>query len=138
MPKYAAYGAKLQYDADTTPTDLAYIRDLGGPTFSSDTVDVTTHDSPNGLREFIVSLRSGGEISLDLVFDPANAGHVKLTTEWQAATSDTYRIVMTDSGATEWEFDAFVTGFDMSQPADGELSASVTLTITGDINFSPA
>jgi TP901-1 family phage major tail protein len=131
--KYAAYGAKLQYGVGNT--DLAGIRGLTGPTFSSETVDVTTHDSTGGLREIVPSLRDGGEVSLDLVFDPQDVGHIKLTTDWKNAVLEDYQIVLVDAGTTTWSFQAYVTSFDMDNPVDDALTASVTLKISGDITF---
>jgi predicted secreted protein len=137
--KYAAFGAKLQYDNASTWTDIAGIRDISGPGMSADTVDVTTHDSTNNSREFLKTLIDYGEISFDVVFDPEEtAGQAKLFAEMQATTSDSYRVVFNTTNDETWEFVAFVTGFEPSQPVEGEISASVTMKITGKPNFNPS
>lgn len=134
MSKYAAFGAKLQYETATPGTyaDIAGVRDIGGPAFSGDTVDVTTHDSPDRFREFLKTLMDAGEVSFDLVWDPEDAaGQKHLLDQMVVATSANYRIVFNTAADKKWGFVAFVTGFEPNNPVEGEISASVKMKVTG-------
>jgi hypothetical protein len=137
--KYAAFGVKLQYKPVSTWVDIAGCRDIGGPGISGDTVDVTTHDSPSAFREFLKTVIDPGELGLDLVWDPEDAaGQAKIVSEAIARTSDLYRLVYNTTNAKTWEFTAFVTQFEPNNPVEGEISASVSMKLTGTIDQSPA
>lgn len=128
MAKYGAYGAILKRGATT----IAQVRDITGPGLSLDTIDVTTHDSTDAWREFIAGLKDGGEVSLDIVFDPDNASQTNFRTDLDARTINTWSITLTDSSPAIITFSALVTEFEPSMAVEDELSASVTLKITGE------
>jgi predicted secreted protein len=139
--KYAAFGAKLQYETavPTVFADIAGIRDMSGPGVSGDVVDVTTHDSPSAFREFLKTVIDPGEVSFDIVYDPEDAaGQGALEDESVARTFKTYRVVYNTTGAKTWEFNACVTQLEPNQPVEGEISASVSLKLSGVIDKSPA
>ena len=136
--KYSAFGAKLQY-FNVSWLDVAGVRDISGPSMSADTTNVTTHDSPNAWREFVKTLKDGGEITFDLVFDPEETlGQATLLSALQAQTSASYRLVFPSTNTETWEVTGFVTGFEPSQPVEGEISASVTIKLTGEPDFNPS
>ena len=103
---------------------------------SLDTEDVTSHDSTNAWEEHVGTILRSGEVSLDIVYDPANATHKNaaggLLALLAARASDEFTLVFSDTGSTTWTFDALVTGFEPSAPVDGALTASVTLKLTGE------
>ena len=132
MAKYGAYGAILKRGATT----IAQVRDIGGPGISMDTIDVTTHDSTDAWREFIAGLKDGGEVSLDLVYDPDNASQTLLRTDLDARTVNTYSITLTDTTPAVITFSCLVTAFEPSAAVEDELGLSATLKITGEPVFT--
>ncbi|MGM0409190.1 MAG: phage tail tube protein [Bacillota bacterium] len=129
-------------------SDIAEIVDITGPGLSSDTSDITNHDSfttENGWEEHVATVLRSGEVTFDLNYVPSN------TTQNNSSGSTTvgsgeapgllymlnnrtkngFQITFTDLSNTQWQFDAFVTGFEPSNPHDDKSSASVTLKITG-------
>lgn len=138
--KYAAFGAKLRYQ--TAPdiwADIAGIRDMSGPGVSGDVVDVTTHDSPSAFREFLKTVIDPGEVSFDLVFDPEDTeGQGKLEDESVARTFDLYQVMYNTTNSKIWEFNACVTQLEPNQPVEGEISASISMKLSGTIFKSPA
>lgn len=137
MAKYAAFGAKLQRLVTATWTDIAGIRDISGPGLSADTVDVTTHDSTDAFREFLKTLIDAGEITFDLVWDPEEAaGQKYLLDQMITRTPADFRIVFATTTSKTWQVTAFVTGFEPNNPVEGEISASVTMKITGKPDFA--
>lgn len=131
MANYAAFGTLLKI-AGTT---VAGVTNIGGPGLTLETIDVTNHSSTSAWREFVGGLKDGGEISVDIVFDPVAATHKNasggllylLTTRASAS----FTITFPDTGATVWTFTAFVTSFEVGAPVADGLTASVTLKITG-------
>ena len=101
--KFAAFGAQLQYKPVSTWLVCAGVRDISGPGYSADTVDVTTHDSSDGFREHLKTLIDAGDITFDLVWDPEDAlGQAYLLTEMQARTvQQAYILLVNGVLATE-------------------------------------
>ena len=112
-------------------TAIAELTAIGGPTISADTLDVTSHDSADGYREFLQGLRNAGEINIEGNFIPGNAGQVALTTDLNDGSSDAYTVTFPSAMATTWTFSAIVTAFETSAPFDDKASFTATLKITG-------
>ena len=136
MAKYDAYGTTLYRGTSGAGTAIAQIQTISGPALALDTEDVTSHDSTNAWEEVVGTILRSGELSFDIVYDPANATHAAsgsgLLADLEGRASTTYTLVFPDSGATEWVFVAFVTGFEPDAPHDGALTAACTLKLTGD------
>jgi predicted secreted protein len=119
-------------NAGETLAAVAYISNIGGPSLSADTEDVTTHDSPGAWEEVVATILRTGELSLDIVYDPvegthdASTGLISLVDSRLAAG---FEVVFPDT--TTWAFAAFVNGFEPSAPVDGALTAAVKMKITG-------
>lgn len=132
MAKYAAFGTQLKRNGAT----IAQLKTIGGPGLALDTEDVTSHDSPGGWEEVVGTILRSGEVSLDLVFDPADATHKNtsggLIGDMISRTPHQYQLVLPTSPATTWTFDALVTKFEPSADASGALTASATLKVTGE------
>lgn len=135
-----AQGTLLKRGDGATPTEvfttIAEVKDISGPGLSLDTADVTTHDSPGGWEEHIGTVLRSGEISFDIELDPALAGHTGLRSDMIARTARNFELLFPNTGATVWSFTAIVTGFEPSAPVGDDLTASVTLKLTGQPTFS--
>lgn len=127
MAKYAAYGTLLK-KAGTT---VAQVVSVSGIDLNVDTIDVTTHDSANATREFVMGLIDAGEITFEIVYDPDNATHTALRTDLAARTSATYTLTFTDTSPAIATFTAYVTRFAITAAADGALMANATLKVSG-------
>lgn len=116
--------------APTTPvfTAIAGITNLGGPELERETYDVTAHDSPDAWREFVGGLKDGGEVSLDINYNPAV--HDVLVADFGDDTPRDYRITWPQVLA-EWDIKAVMTGFNPEAPHDDKMSAEITLKVTG-------
>lgn len=129
MTKYAAYGTLLKRGATT----VAQVTALSGPGLSLDVEDVTSHDSTGAWEEVVATILRSGEVSADIVYDPAGATHKNtsggLLYDLAQRASTTYSI--TFPGAVTWSFTAYVVGFEPDAPVKGSLTAKVKLKITG-------
>lgn len=125
MAKYSAFGTALLHDGSA----IAQISSLSGPSLAADTVDVTTHDSTDAWEEVAVTILRTGELSLELVYDPAI--HNALIALYESKAAESYELQFPDDSYTAFIFDAYITAFEPSAPVDGALTASMTVKITG-------
>lgn len=129
--KFAAYGTLLK----RAGTTIANVKNISGPGLTLDTEDVTSHDSTGAWEQVVATILRSGEITLELVYDPATATHKYaaggLLSDLTLRTAVSYTLVFSDTATTTWTFTAFVTGFEPSAPVEGALTATATLKITG-------
>ncbi len=134
----SAFGTLLKIGDGGTPTEVfttvAEVSNIGGPSLTLDAIEITHHSSPDGWREYIGGLLEGGEVSLDVNFNPTGATHSYtsgLIKDMVNRTVRNFQLVFPNVGATTWTFAALVTSFEPSEPIDDKLSASITLKVTG-------
>jgi predicted secreted protein len=116
----------------TTYETIANVTNIGGPERSRETIDVTAHDSPDGWMEFIGGLKDGGEISLDLNYDPAELSH-DLDDDFDDDLPRNYQIVIlpdTDDEHT-WSIKGVMTGLSDEFPYDDKMGRTMTVKVTG-------
>lgn len=126
-----AFGTQLQRgDGAATEvfTAIANITSIDPPSIERETLDVTTHGSPDQWREHLGGLKDGGEVSFDLNYDPTE--HDTLVADFDDTEARNYKVVWPASLGS-WEFAAILTGFEPSAPHDEQLTASVTLKVSG-------
>lgn len=126
MAAINAFGTLLKMGA----TEIAEVTNISAPSVSRDSIEYTSHSSAGGFREFMPGLKDGGEVSLDINWDPSNATHQSLYTQLNTGTANTaFSIVFPN--AWEFNFNGHVTGFDATAPIDDRLTASVTIKVSG-------
>jgi len=134
----AAFGAVLQVGDGATPenfTDIPELRDIVGPALSSDVADVTNHGSPAGMEEAVPTILRTGDVTFTVGYVPTGAVHDQLLADWKAKSLRNFKLIYADAGTTEWPFAAYVTGFTPNNPVGGDITANLTLKITGEIVF---
>ena len=134
----SAFGTLLQIGDGAAPAEgfatIFEVRDISGPSLASDTVDVTSHDSTGGWEEHVATILRSGEVTFDVNYEPTETTHdatTGLLGDMVARTLRNFQLVFPDGLTTTWEFSAFVTGFAPSEPVAGELSASISLKLSG-------
>jgi len=116
---------------------VAQVTNISGPGLTSDTEDVTTHDDPGAWEDVIPTILRSGELTIDIVYDPADDTHDAtagngLVSRYKNRTPTNFSLVFPDGASTTWAFDGFVTGFEPSEPVAGALTAAVTAKLTGE------
>lgn len=117
---------------ETTFTSIAQVQNISGPALALDTEDVTTHDSTAAFEEVVATILRTGELSLDIVYDPNAATHnatAGLVQMLETQTLCGFNLIF--PGPYQWDFAAYVTGFEPSAAHDGALTATVSLKLTG-------
>jgi predicted secreted protein len=99
-----------------------------------DTIDVTTHDTSSGWREYIGGLRDGGEVSFDINFIPTEVTHAYdsgLLEDYLNRTLRNFKLVFPTTPAVTWTIAGIVTNFETSEPIDDVIGASMTIKVSG-------
>ena len=121
---------------NTTVSPNAYqtigeVSNINGPGGSAQVIDVT--DLASTAKEKKMGLPDEGQITFDINFIPTDTQHALLRTARSNRTLTSFRITFTDSPATTWTFNAYVTSFPMTNGVDDVTKGNVTLEVTGTI-----
>lgn len=116
----------------TTFETIANVTGIKGPDRKRETIDVTAHDSPGGWMEFLGGLKDGGEIQLDLNYDPAEVTH-DIDTDFDDTAPRNYRIVILPGTDEEWTWSISGVMTDLGDefPYDDKMTRSMTVKVTG-------
>jgi predicted secreted protein len=111
---------------------LLEMTNLGGPSQSRDTIDVTSHDSPDSYREFLAGPAAGGEIAIEgnLIVED-ESGQVAFYTDLQSAAKRTGWIVMPMSVGASLRFESIPTAYSVTTPFEDKISVSGTILVSG-------
>lgn len=132
MAQQAAFGTTLKaFDvlADYAYETVAYVTDIQAPGLGLDALDTSQHATTNGARTAVGGLLDPGELSLDILWDPAAATHDLLLDLLTGRTGSLFQITYPD--ATVDNFQGYVTGFEPGAPFDELLVGKVVLRMTG-------
>jgi|SRR6056297_1747696 len=124
-------GAFAQGTVLTVGSAVAELTNISGPSISADTIDVTTHDSADGFREYVGGLRDGGEISIEGNLVDATESNILIALLEAGTVTEDATIDLPTSTAMTFTFDCIVTAYETTAPHDGKLGFSATLKVTG-------
>lgn len=112
--------------------EIVEVRSIGGPDGQAAWMDTT--DLASTAKEGRPGLRDEGQIRLRMFFVPDAASHTTLRSAFTGRTKKAFKIEFTDTAPiTIWEFNGFVTGFQVGADVDNPLVADVTIKITDAI-----
>lgn len=81
MPQTEAFSAQQSYisvgdsASPNTYTEVAEVKNIGGPNEAAEEIDVTHLRSPGSYREFLQSFKDGGEIPIVANYIPTHSTH---------------------------------------------------------------
>jgi len=130
-------GMVIQWGSDASPqvwSTIPEVTEISGPGGQANEIDVT--DLSSSAKEFRMGLQDEGQISLSMLWLPANTVHNNIRTDRANQTLRTFRITFTDSPQTNWVFTAYVLGIEVSNAVDDVTRATVTLRVSGAITQS--
>ena len=131
-----AYGSKLQIGDGAVSeafSDVAEILELTPPKMKRDDIDVTSHNSSDGYREFISGLRDGGEVDFKANWLPTNATHdatTGLLESFNDNANHNWKIILPNSLVTI-SFVGFLTAFEPDLPLEEQAQLSGTIKVSG-------
>ncbi len=130
MAKYAANGATITVGG----TAISNVVSFGVPSDSSEEIDVSDHSDDR--RAFVNGLVDSDDMTMELVYDPADSGQGTLRDNVGGA-AQTFVITLSGPSASHIHtFSALIKGFAIDLPADGALTATATIKRTGDDTIS--
>lgn len=95
-------------------------------------VDVTTHDSVGGYREYVPGLKEGGTLELTGKFNIADAGQVAL----RAGGDAVQVVVITLPDGTTIGFSGYIQPPNEDVPLDDAVTFTASIKITGAITYT--
>jgi len=119
----------LTWHADS-PLELTRI---GSVNLTATKVDSTTLGSADYYKEFIPGLLDPGDVEIEGLFRPDDAGTILLKTDMEARTSQTFTIAFpTALSTTTWTGTAYITAFSAGDATpEGIIPFSATMSIVG-------
>ena len=139
MAKTIGFGSKLAITTDTTSVtfaDVAFVRNISGPSVESGEVEATTLDSTAAYREMLLGLIDPGNMTFEIAWDPADANgtHIDLTAAQNSRTLMNWKLVLPTTTQTI-TFTGRVQSFSPTVPFDDLLTANVSVRISGLITW---
>jgi Lambda phage tail tube protein, TTP len=136
MPAQLGYGIEVRFGATAAAATASIL--LGGctnapfPPVTRAKIDVTAHDSPNGLIEYMPGMKEVGEIALEINLVPGNAthDHIRLMQDVAMNAQADFLVELTYAtapGTPKCTFRAFVLGFEGPGPVTEQLTGTLTL-----------
>jgi hypothetical protein len=131
-----AFGTQFRRGDGATPTEafttIANVTSISGPNRTRETLDLTAHDSPDAYMEFAGGLKNGGEVGLEINYDPTENTH-DLDDDFDDVDPRNYQIVILPGTEDEhtWDFAAILTELSDEFPYDDKMGRSLTVKITG-------
>ena len=129
MTRYHAKGTTISLGG----TDVGQVFGIAGPSTQAETVDVTDHDTTTLYREFLGSLIDGGEVTLEIHYDPMLASHRAARAILDSGLETAVVLTFTDTASTQATFQALVTQAEPNAPVDDKLSMTLGLKVSGAV-----
>jgi hypothetical protein len=126
-------------------TALGEITDITPPAISRDLIETTNHSS--NVKSYLGGLVDYGEVSVTVNYDPDGTDDVGLRSLATGGTYDSggvsenpanydFKVTYSDAGNTVESFNGIVTGFETSSPIDAQLTATITIKVSGAVAYS--
>ena len=143
MSGISAYGTLLgvspgmsSLSLTTMPSTWDYIGQLtniSGPSVAADSIDVTSHDSTGGHRQFVAGVIDGGDLSFEGNLLTAAAGDELMDLAEIRDNVCFYDKFPTAAGSTGWAwlFAGAVNSFETQAPHDGKIGFTASVKLTG-------
>jgi hypothetical protein len=133
----AATSASLTGGVDgETFTMIAEVKSVRGPSLSAGTIDVTTFES-NRQREFISSLRDGGQVSFAVNYLPnaLGTGHQAIINDQRDGNRRNFELRFDDTRTTTLAFSGVVTGCEITAELEQAVQANITVKVSGWVTY---
>lgn len=122
-----AKGATLEVLKGEARVKIAHLTDLSFPDIEVDEIDISSHDSKDGYREFIPGMKDGGAVDIEgnytsdnAIMDYIDGGEVQ---EFTITTASNKRVT----------FKGFFTSFTVDLPYEGKEAFSASIKVSGKV-----
>lgn len=130
-----AIGTKLYRSTNSGSTwdPVPEIKSVSGPNTAGASVQITNHDSTDGVHEYAAGIREPGSMSVSGNYIPHNAIHQAIITDQNDGTVRRWKKVRPGSPARSSAFDGFVEAKNETSDYGSPEEWSFTIKITGAI-----
>lgn len=137
----AMIGYDTRFAIESAPGSGVYVEldevyDVTPPSATIGEIDVTHNKSPNRRREYIPALTESGSAGLQMNFVPGSATDMRI--EQLRASAQVLSMRITYPNGVTVTFDGFVKEYTPAVPVDDRMTATASLTVTGDVVVSAA
>lgn len=130
-------GTELRIDISAVFTVIPWVQSITGPDETFDVIDVTTHSSSMGYREFITGLADGGEVTATINWHDDEAAHTALQAAQTNRELTAFQLFWPGYDTNNLcDFDGYVTSLSRMSPTDAKITRDVTIKITGPVSVS--
>lgn len=130
-------GTELRISIAAVFTPIPFLQSISGPSETFDIIDVTTHSSTGGYREFITGLADGGELTATINWDADEATHTALQDAQNNRTLTSFQLWWPGYDTNNlMDFDGYVSGLSRESPMDAQITRDLTIKITGTVDVS--
>jgi hypothetical protein len=138
MGKFTVKGVVFKFGtAGGSPsTTVTQNGDLNCDFGERELVDVTTNDSPEGVREHAANFLASASMSQEIVWDPTNSAHSALQAAHASGDKISFGFVLPQVSDTTFYADGFVTNMTIPGAMTSALKASFSFKATGPYTFS--
>lgn len=132
-----SYGTKFKIGG-RNGNSVVSCRTIGGPKMSTAAINAGAHDSPSATAEYVPGLKDGGQVTLEILYDPRNTTHSELAGGvWKLWNDRTVSLLAVEYPTTPtakgFEFNGFISGFEPSAPYEELMTAQITVQVTGSV-----
>lgn len=141
MTHHPSFGSSLQWDpaGGTTYVAIGQVKDIVGPSLARGDIDVTDHDSSLGYREFLPGLVDGGVYTFTIGWDSQNTAHLQGVgtglmgdLEQSGCTLSAFEHTFNQcAGTAVVTFAGYVNGMTFNNAVEGEVTADVSVKVSG-------
>jgi hypothetical protein len=127
-------GMTIAIDLGGSPSfvNIPDVKDINFRTGSAAVIDVT--DLSSVAKEKRMGLPDEGQCTFTLQFRPQQVTHAELGAAKADRQARTFRVTLTDTPPTVYEFSGFVLSLPISASVDAVIESGVTIEITGPVS----
>ena len=133
MAAISGNGTTFTWDSDV----IGQVQSLSGPSVSVATIDTT--DIAGTAKTFIAGMVDGGEVSLEVSYDPDSTDaeyHTAMTADLESGTAKTWTITWSDGSTVSAS--GIITSFSASASIDDKVTASFAIKVSGALTWVEA
>jgi hypothetical protein len=130
VTKVAGYNGILKRNTTgTTYVTVGQIMSLGPVGSERNLIDVSAHG--DAWADYVMGRQDGNEVELTVAYDPADAQHVAMKTDYDASTPTTknYQLQHPAFATHALQFPAYTTKYEEEATDDGAYEAHITFKI---------
>lgn len=138
---FVGYGSKIGYETSAGSgvyTTLGEVKSIKPGSPSAGEAEVTHLESPGGFKEFLATLKDGGEVAITINLVPSNATWTAIKSKLASGVREAWQIQLANTAASKITYAAaFVKQVEMGEiSAESPAEATITLRIAGDWTWS--